>query len=175
MRPVGNTDSSRFHSRGHDTSADTSPSASPSRSQAMPGQPELRRSNARRYEASSSEGVLSARRPLVRFSEETAEGSGVASRVRSSSSDALDINRHAQRLMQIHGPSLPAHVQSELLAGTYYESKEVHKGLFQSAKKAQKEADVRMGHAVFEAYRSMVEEGHTPFKERKNFVQLSDR
>ncbi|WP_019701788.1 hypothetical protein [Paracidovorax oryzae] len=92
-----------------------------------------------------------------------------------SSSDGEAINRHAQRLLEIHGSTLPPDVHVNLLAGIYYESKEVHKGLFQSSKAAQKEANMRMGKAVFDAYRAMVEEGHKPFKERKNFVQLSER
>lgn len=175
MRPVGPAGTPHFSSQSRSPSPDASPSASPARSQELTGHSELRRSKAHRYEGSSSEGALPSRKPLARFAEGTADGSGVAVRVRSSSSDAEAINRHAQRLMQIHGPALPPHVQADLLAGTYYESKEVHKGLFQSSKKAQKEADVRMGHAVFDAYRAMVEEGHKPFKERKNFVQLSER
>ncbi len=113
--------------------------------------------------------------PQTNFAAGTVDGSGLATRVQTSNSDAEAINRHAQRLVSIHGSTLPPDVRAGLLAGTYYESKEVHKGLFQRAKTAQKEADIRMGKAVLETYQAMLEEGHKPFKERKTFVQLSDR
>ncbi len=181
MKPVGNSSNPYAYYRGQgsagSSTSGTSPDASPPHSQGASSHPTLSRSKARKYEGSPEDGTLRPRRmlPPTSFTADTVGGRGLATRVNTSSSDGEAINRHAQRLLEIHGSTLPPDVHVNLLAGIYYESKEVHKGLFQSSKAAQKEANMRMGKAVFDAYRAMVEEGHKPFKERKNFVQLSER
>ncbi|MFD2300239.1 hypothetical protein QRO11_01995 [Paracidovorax citrulli] len=181
MKPVGNFSNPYAYYRGQGSSGSptsgTSPDASPAHSQGASSHPTLSRSKAHKYEGSPDDGTLRPRRmlPPTSFTADTVGGSGLATRVKTSSSDAEAINRHAQRLLEIHGRTLPPDVQAGLLAGIYYESKEVHKGLFQRARTAQKEANIRMGKAVLETYQTMVEEGHKPFKERKNYVQLSDR
>ncbi|SFE15076.1 hypothetical protein [Paracidovorax konjaci] len=147
--------------------------------------PMLRRSKASVYEwtgnpTDEAPGVLR-RKPKVHFAEGSAatDGPGKASKVREAADDSEQINRHAQRLLQIHGRSIAPDVVENIRSGIYYESKEVPpKRRLQTQgdwDRSRKEANQRLGEAVLQSYRRMVVEGHVPFKARKQFVQLSER
>ncbi|CAM3650978.1 hypothetical protein [Paracidovorax anthurii] len=147
--------------------------------------PTLRRSKASVYEWSGNPtdeapGVLR-RKPKVRFAEGTAtvDGPGKARQVREAADDTEQINRHAQRLLQIHGSSISPDVVANIRSGIYYESKELPpKKLLQTKvdwETACKAVNQRLADAILQSYQRMVTEGHVPYKTREKFVQLSER